>query len=249
MDDPGDDLEDELSDESSSEEDVGNGSGNALVADDYEYLTIASTAEWTTKRDAMASQMMATIPERRNIMWTPDMDSVLIRFLYDEAVSGNKSRLKTMKKEHSATKTRLDLSGITFNPETKLIEGDEIAWTDYLRNPSNYDEMVMIFGKDMANGSNHLEAFDDTETNTEFLHRNLIDEIDDTRDEGMPFPPVIEPFTLGMGDGSNGSKLRHHQGPGNNDPTKHSRSRFSNEEDPEIKQSFVTLAQAAKDIA
>ncbi|KAF5196603.1 hypothetical protein FRX31_013810 [Thalictrum thalictroides] len=29
---------------------------------------------------------MATIPERRNIMWTLEMDSVLIRFLYDEAV-------------------------------------------------------------------------------------------------------------------------------------------------------------------
>ncbi|KAF5199244.1 hypothetical protein FRX31_011169 [Thalictrum thalictroides] len=261
-------------------------------------------------------------------MCTPEMDSVLIRFFYEEAVSGNKrcdngwkpsslkhvgelvgvvygspllpkndrGRLKTMKKEYSAAKTYLDLSGFTFNPETKLIEGDEIAWTDYLRVtitnysqlkynfncfvgilsigvPLNlsmhtlsliflktrmlpyYNEMVMIFGKDKTNGSNYLEALDDIETDTEFLYRNLIDEIDDTGDEGiMPFPPFTptdgEGFLsdMGMGAGSSGAKLRRRRAPGNNGPTKRSRSRFSNGEDPEIKQSFVTLAQAAKNI-
>ncbi|KAF5181720.1 hypothetical protein FRX31_028693 [Thalictrum thalictroides] len=205
MDDPGNDLKDKLSDESSSdEEDDGNGNG------------------------------MTTIPERRNIMWTPEMDSILIRFLYDKAVSGNK-RCDNGWKPASLKHVGELVGGVYGSP---LL-------------PKNV--------RDMTNGSNHLEALDDTETNIEFLHRNLIDEIDDTGDEGMPFPPVTEPFTptdgegflsdLGMGDGSSGAKLRRRRGSGSNDPTKRSRSRFSNGEDPEIKQSFVTLAQATKDIA
>ncbi|PIA46484.1 hypothetical protein AQUCO_01500197v1 [Aquilegia coerulea] len=147
---------------------------------------------------------MANTPARKQIRWTDEMDSILIRVLFDEAVSGNRksdngwkpealkhlveavvqlfgaglqpkhvrSRLKTMKKEYQAVKEALDKSGFTFNNETHLIGGDDVVWEDYLRAYPKaaflrykmllyYDEMVVIFGKDIANGSNHFEPMDE----------------------------------------------------------------------------------------
>ncbi|PIA56357.1 hypothetical protein AQUCO_00700585v1 [Aquilegia coerulea] len=182
------------------------------------------------------------------------MDSILIRVLYDEALSGNRrsdngwkpeaikhvvdavvahcgyalmaknvrGRLKTMKKEYGAAKEALDLSGFTFNNETNLIEADETAWSDYLRDyPKasylrnkmlpHYEETVIIFGKDVATGGLHFEPGDDIELddNMEDVNQspcqgdaNLIDEIDSTLEEDEPMLNPIGGDTFSGVDGA-----------------------------------------------